>query len=436
VRSTIFRFVSEWFIIMSLFLTVFVVPVLAEGQESHVKSPDGAGPYVISYIDIFNISKTGGRWLPISIYFPAIITGEESDPNNTGAPYPTLLFSVGYTLNIASGRAIAERVSSWGFVFVIVGSNLNYYDYERSRDVVETLNWLEVQNDNSSFMLNHMMDETKFGVLGHSMGGAAAIVASINETRFKVLVPIDPAPPSSTRATNEFSAADIHIPILILIGLGGGRADERAQYYEAANPPKFQILLADIGHTAIRSHPISFKYIVSFLKVYLCGEVDYAEYLHGSYAKQDIEEGKVELFLDLSEGAAEFELDGLSVEPGSVKVGESISISIECSNTGTSSGSHTVKLIIEGEVEDERTVTLNPDESITVSFEVSATELGTFSVEIDGLDGCYTVTEREKIPQGGIPGYPIESIILGLAIGAFMIWLLQLKNNHIPHLYS
>jgi hypothetical protein len=295
--------------------------------------------------------------------------------------------------------------------------------------VIETLNWLEEQNDNSSFMLNHMMDETKFGVLGHSMGGAAAIVASINETRFKVLVPIDPAPPSSTRATNEFSAADIHIPILILIGLGGGRADERAQYYEPANPPKFQILLADIGHTAIRSHPISFKYIVSFLKVYLCGEVDYAEYLHGSYAEQDIEEGKIELFYDTSEGAAVFELSSLTIDPSSVEVGGKVSVCVEVANTGDKSGTHNITLNISDEVEEEKTVTLDPDEAETVIFEVSASEPGTFSVEIDGLSGSYTVTEPEE-PSfwERIPGFPYESTIIGLAVGAIVLLLTQKRQ--------
>jgi hypothetical protein len=416
-------------IVLSILLKILVVPALPEKQDSPVKSPDGAGPYVVSYIDIFNISRTGGRWLPISIYFPAMIISEESKPNFTRAPYPTLLFSVGYTLNIASGRAIAERVSSWGFVFVIVGSNLNYYDYERSRDVIETLNWLEVQNDNSSFMLNQMIDETKLGVLGHSMGGAAAIVASINETRFKVLVPVDPAPPSSTRATNEFSAADIHIPILILIGLGGGRSDERAQYYEAANPPKFQILLADIGHTAIRSHPISFKYIVPFLKVYLCGELDYVEYLYGSYAGQDIEEGKIELFYDTSEGAAVFELSSLTIDPSSVEVGGEVSVCVEVANTGDKSGTYNVTLKIDDDVEEEKAVSLNPDEVETVSFDVSASEPGTVSVEIDGLSGSYTVTEPEE-PSfwERIPGFQYESIVLGLAIGVLVLLLIQRRR--------
>jgi hypothetical protein len=85
--------------------------------------------------------------------------------------------------------------------------------------------------------------------------------------------------------------------------------------------------------------------------------------------------------------------------------------------------------MIDGEVEDEKTVTVNPGEVETVSFEVSASELGTFSVEIDGLSGSYTVTEPEE-PSfwERIPGFQYETIVLGLAAGILVIWLLQRKR--------
>jgi hypothetical protein len=35
---------------------------------------------------------------------------------------------------------------------------------------------------------------------------------------------------------------------------------------------------------------------------------------------------------------------------------------------------------------------------------------------------------EEKKPSGGIPGFPYESIILGLVVGAFVLWLLQRKQ--------
>ena len=37
-------------------------------------------------------------------------------------------------------------------------------------------------------------------------------------------------------------------------------------------------------------------------------------------------------------------------------------------------------------------------------------------------------TTEEKKPSGGIPGFPHESIMIGLVIGAFVLWLLQQKR--------
>ena len=48
----------------------------------------------------------------------------------------------------------------------------------------------------------------------------------------------------------------------------------------------------------------------------------------------------------------------------------------------------------------------------TVSFEVSAAEEGAYSVDVNGLSGSYEVRKA----QTGIPGFPMESIIVGLVI--------------------
>ena len=127
-------------------------------------------------------------------------------------------------------------------------------------------------------------------------------------------------------------------------------------------------------------------------------------------------------------GAAAFTSSGLTIDPSSIDVGGTVKISVEVTNTGAKSGTHTVTLKIEGEVEDEKTVTLNPEETKTVSFEVSASQLGTFSVEIDGLSGSYAVTEKEKRPPEGIPGFIYVAIILGLVAGAFILWMLQRRR--------
>jgi len=114
-----------------------------------------------------------------------------------------------------------------------------------------------------------------------------------------------------------------------------------------------------------------------------------------------------------------FELSGLSIEPSDVREGETVTISVECRNAGTSSSSQSVVLKINDAVENEKTVTLDPDESVTLSFEVTATEEGTYSVEVDSLSGSYEVKKPSFIDQ--IPGFALGSIVFGIAIVLFVI---------------
>jgi hypothetical protein len=128
--------------------------------------------------------------------------------------------------------------------------------------------------------------------------------------------------------------------------------------------------------------------------------------------------GKVHVY---QAGTVDFTSSGLTINPGSVSVGGAVMISVECSNEGSMSGSHTVALMINGDVEDEETVTLVPDESTTVSFDAPTSEKGTYSVEIEGLTGSYEV-------KGGIAGFPVESLIVGLAVAILVLWARQRTN--------
>jgi predicted NAD-dependent protein-ADP-ribosyltransferase YbiA (DUF1768 family) len=128
--------------------------------------------------------------------------------------------------------------------------------------------------------------------------------------------------------------------------------------------------------------------------------------------------GKLYIF---QPGAAAFTSSGLTIDPSSVNVGGTVTVSVKCSNEGSIPGSYTVTLKIDGEVEGEKTVTMDHDESTSVSFEVSATEEGVYSVDVNGLSGSYEV----KKAQTGIPGFPLESIIAGLAVAILILWFRQ-----------
>jgi len=65
-------------------------------------------------------------------------------------------------------------------------------------------------------------------------------------------------------------------------------------------------------------------------------------------------------------------------------------------------------------------VTLARGESPTVSFE-ETWGISSYTVEVDGLAGSFTVKPKPSF-WDKIPGFPYESIILGLLAVIIIIW--------------
>ena len=103
-----------------------------------------------------------------------------------------------------------------------------------------------------------------------------------------------------------------------------------------------------------------------------------------------------------------------------------VTVSIEAENVGELEGGHTVELKVDGEVIDSKEVTLEGGASATVLFELTRGE-GTHEVEVEGFTESFTVNPKPSF-WDKIPGFPYESIILGLMIGAFMLWLLSRRT--------
>jgi hypothetical protein len=130
---------------------------------------------------------------------------------------------------------------------------------------------------------------------------------------------------------------------------------------------------------------------------------------------------------------AEFEFSSLrifypGVNPPEVKAGQTvtITISIEAENVGELEGGHTVELKVDGEVIDSKEVTLGGGASETVLFEVTRGE-GTYEVEVEGITDSFTVNPQPSF-WDKIPGFPYESILLGLVTVIIVLWLLSSRK--------
>ena len=105
-------------------------------------------------------------------------------------------------------------------------------------------------------------------------------------------------------------------------------------------------------------------------------------------------------------GVAAFTSSKLSIAPGEVYIGETVTIVVLVINTGDGAGSYKVTLKINGAVEATQDVTVNANASKEVTFTTAKNVAGSYAVEVDGLKGSFTVKEKPALPQPPAPPTP------------------------------
>ncbi len=111
--------------------------------------------------------------------------------------------------------------------------------------------------------------------------------------------------------------------------------------------------------------------------------------LKGSLAEQVLREWYTERLLE----PATLETTSLTISPGEVAPGESVEIKVEVSNLGEKSGEKELTLKVNGEIEEAKTIMVEGGEKKTVTFKVARSKPGLYLVEVDGLQGSFTVKE-------------------------------------------
>jgi len=103
-----------------------------------------------------------------------------------------------------------------------------------------------------------------------------------------------------------------------------------------------------------------------------------------------------------------------------------ITISVNATNDGEETGSYTVKLKLDGIVIDSEEVTIEGGDSITTSFEVTRDE-GTYTVEVEGLTGTFTIAPTQEPPFWMQPGYIAGIVIVVTSAGAVIYYIWKSK---------
>jgi len=111
---------------------------------------------------------------------------------------------------------------------------------------------------------------------------------------------------------------------------------------------------------------------------------------------------------------AEFQVTELLINPSSVLADEIVDISVKVTNVGEASGSYSVNLKIDDVIIEIRDVTLSGGATEVVKFEVTETNPGTHTVEVNDQSGSFTVEA---------PVTASEDIVLySLFVSPYEVW--------------
>jgi hypothetical protein len=115
----------------------------------------------------------------------------------------------------------------------------------------------------------------------------------------------------------------------------------------------------------------------------------------------------------------------VSINPQQATANQPVTISTNVVNTGDQGGNMNVALKINGQVEEARMVSVGPQASQPIKFTVTKSEPGTYSVDIGGQTGSFTIPGAPASSRAPVSAGLIAFIILVVLILATMVLLLS-----------
>lgn len=112
-------------------------------------------------------------------------------------------------------------------------------------------------------------------------------------------------------------------------------------------------------------------------------------------------------------------LEYLNVSPGEAQAGQPVTITTNVSNTGGTTGSYTVTLKINGQVKQTRAVNVGPGAAYPVKFTVTKSQPGTYTVNIGGQQGSFTILGT----GGGTSGSPGSGGLIAIVLVVILVLL-------------
>lgn len=129
-----------------------------------------------------------GRSMNSRIYYPSMTDGENAPTDTTQGPYPVVAFGHGFFMQTSYYISLYRQLASHGFI-VIAPQFSDTQHGELGRDLIFCINHIVTMSKTPGNRFYSLVDSTKKGVSGHSMGGGASLLATIYDTTITIAAP-------------------------------------------------------------------------------------------------------------------------------------------------------------------------------------------------------------------------------------------------------
>lgn len=189
--------------------------------------------------------------VPTTSYLDAPVAHNTGPSGDHTGGFPAVLFAHGYGSYPEQSSFLTEHLATWGFVVVapleqttdlasVLSGSVAPGSVDAATALTEALAFVTAQDHTAGSRLDHLVDLTKVGVVGHSLGGGAAITMAGNPAikTYAALAPAPGTPPTTS------------VPGLVMYGSSDTIvAPTSVQTTYAALPtPKRLIVIKDAGH--------------------------------------------------------------------------------------------------------------------------------------------------------------------------------------------
>jgi dienelactone hydrolase len=207
-----------------------------------------AGAYASGWREI-NVTRQDGSFFSARVFFPSTRAGADATLASAGSPYPVIAFGHGYMQRVDSYAVLLRHMASHGFV-VIAPQSFETHPFPSHSQFADDLNAsliaMSAQQSDASSPFYRQLDDSRFGVMGHSMGGGAALLAASNDPRIgavSVWAMVD-TNPSAVMAVSRDTR-----PMQWIAGSDDGivPADQRELWRQVTSPAPMQVPLIDGG---------------------------------------------------------------------------------------------------------------------------------------------------------------------------------------------